>query len=302
MSAYAKSRYSEAVRMMRSTLRAIRPVLERCPKLATAYRLARATWALTDRPKMTPFGFKLAGNQAMQRGEFEVDETALVRTLLPRVDVLVNAGANIGYYCCIAASMGKRALAFEPVALNVQYLIKNVEANGWKDRVEVYPMALSDKQGVVKIYGGGTGASLLAGWAGASAQYSTLVATTTLDQALGDRFHGMRCLILVDIEGAEKALLDGALALLSQHPKPFWLVEIATVEHQPAGIALNPHLAATFQLFWDLGYEAWTATRPHRRILPAEIERVVSREQYALPTYNFLFVETGQEIWVKAAR
>jgi len=283
--------------MMESMLRVLKPLVERFPKLAMTYRLVHAAWALTEEPQMTPLGFKLAGNKAMQRGEFEVDETALVRKLLPQVDVLVNAGANIGYYCCMAASMGRKAIAFEPVALNVQFLIKNLESNGWMDRVEIYPLALCDKPGVVRIYGGGTGASLVAGWAGSSGQYSTLVAATTLDQALENRLHGLRCLILADIEGAEKAMLDGALDLLDQNPKPLWLMEIATVEHQPAGIALNPRLAATFQMFWDRGYEAWTATRPHRRILPEEIERVVTRQQHALSTYNFLFVETGKDIW-----
>src|SRR5476649_215546 len=115
--------------MNRLIIRVIKPLVERFPKLAMAYRLINANWYLTEEPQETPFGFKFIGNKAMQRGEFEVEETALVRALLPTVDVLVNVGANIGYYCCIAASMGKKVLACEQIALNIQYLIKNIEAN-----------------------------------------------------------------------------------------------------------------------------------------------------------------------------
>jgi len=212
---------------------------------------------------------------------------------------LVNVGANIGYYCCIAASMGKKVLACEPIALNIQYLIKNIEANHWSDSVEILPLALSDKPGVVKIYGGGTSASLLMGWATAHKQYPTMVAAATMDEVLGSRFLGKRCLVLVDIEGSEKAMLDGALALLDRQPKPIWMVEVTDVEHQPEGVSINPKLAATFQMFWDRGYEAWTATRQSRQIFPDDINRVVRREQYALPAHNFLFVEKGQDFWPK---
>ena len=285
--------------MNRLVIKVLKPLVERFPKLAMAYRLINASWYLTDEPQATPLGFKLIGNRAMQRGEFEVEETAVVRALLPTADVFVNVGANIGYYCCIAASMGKKVVACEPIALNLQYLIKNIEANHWSDRVEIFPLALNDKSGAVRIYGNGTGASLLMGWSGPHEQYPTMVATATMDEVLGSRFPGMRCLILIDIEGSEKAMLDGALAMLNRQPKPIWMVEITSVEHQPKSVVINPHFEATFQMFWDRGYEAWTATRQSRRIFPTDVERIVRREQYALPTHNFLFVEEGQNIWPK---
>ncbi len=283
--------------MRHAVIRLLKPLVERFPKLAMAYRLVQAHWQLMDEPQPTALGFKFVGNKAMQQGLFEVEETALVKALLLGVDVLLNVGANIGYYCCIAAKMNKRVLAFEPVALNLQYLIKNIEANRWSDRVEIFPLALSDRQGAVKIYGGGTGASLVKGWAKTPQQYPTLVAAATMDAVLGSRFRGTRCLVLIDIEGAEKSMLDGAQALLNMEPKPIWLVEITVAEHQPTGVPINPGLAATFKTFWDRGYEAWTATRQSRRILPEDIDRVLRGEQPDLSTHNFLFVEPGKNIW-----
>jgi hypothetical protein len=118
-----------------------------------------------------------------------------------------------------------------------------------------------------------------------------------MDAVLGSRFHGERCLVLIDIEGAEKSMLDGAHALLNMEPKPVWMVEITAAQHQPAGVRINPKLAATFQIFWDRGYEAWTATRQSRRIFREDIDRIVRGEQLNLPTHNFLFVEPGKDIW-----
>lgn len=46
---------------------------------------------------MTPWGFTLAGHEAMVAGTFEPEEAEVVRKLLQGVDVLVNVGANVGY-------------------------------------------------------------------------------------------------------------------------------------------------------------------------------------------------------------
>ena len=69
----------------------------------------------------------------MQSGQFEVEETRIVHELLGDVDVLINIGANIGYYCCIALERKKRVIAFEPLPRNLEFLMKNVTLNGMED-------------------------------------------------------------------------------------------------------------------------------------------------------------------------
>jgi len=275
-------------------LNTIRPFAERFPKLLMAYRLLKSHWQLFDEPVETPMGFRLIGNAAMIRGEFEVEETRLIGELLNNATYCINVGANIGYYCCLAASLRRRVIAFEPVALNLQYVAKNIEANGWNDFVSIVPVALSDRRGVARIYGGGTGASLVKGWANASESFPTIVPTSTLDEEVASQIAGMECLIIVDIEGAEKKMLDGARRVLGMVPKPIWFVEISVGEHQPRGVLINPELFQTFQVFWLHGYEAWTTARPYRRIVPGEVERIVSSGIDTLMTHNFLFVECGR--------
>jgi len=280
--------------MKQRILNMLRPLMGHFPRLLMSYRLTRAHWRLLDDPAPTPLGFRLVGNAAMERGKFEREETDLIRALLQEADMFINVGANIGYYCCLAASAGKPVIAFEPIALNLQFLLKNVEANGWGELVDIVPVALSDSPGVAKIYGGGTGASLVKGWANGPEHYPTLVATSTLDAEAGPRVAGKRCLVVVDIEGAEMRMLGGARGLLAMSPRAMWIVEISVGEHQPRGVALNPQLLETFQVFWAGGYEAWTTSRPYRRVEPAEVRGIVASGVDTLGTHNFLFVEAGR--------
>src|ERR1700682_885357 len=143
----------------------VRPFVDRFPRIATMYRSVRDQLDFLEEPRPTSWGFKLAGNTAMEQGTFEPTETELVRSILKDVDILINVGANIGYYCCHALSMGKSVIAFEPIARNLRYLCKNIKTNGWSG-AEVYPIALSNSVGVLEMYGGNTGASVVKGWAG----------------------------------------------------------------------------------------------------------------------------------------
>ena len=156
-------------------------------------------------------------------------------------------------------------------------------------------MVLSNKVGVIDIYGGGTGASLVKGWAGTPEQYVTLVPSTSLDNVLGARFQSKRCFILVDIEGAEQLMLEGASSIIDMVPKPIWLMEILISEHQPKGVTINPNLLSTFNVFWNNGYEAWTADKQCRIIHPDEIEQIVRSGIDTLQTHNFVFIEKSKK-------
>jgi FkbM family methyltransferase len=267
----------------------IRRLIDQFPRLASLYRNLRDQMGFMKEPIQTPWGFKLAGNDAMALGSFEPVETELVRKLLQDVDVFVNVGANIGYYCCHALSLGIPVMAFEPMQHNVRHLLRNIRSNGWHN-AEVYPVALSNCVAIIDIFGGDTGASVVKGWANIPDSYVTLAPTSTMDILLGDRLRCKRALILVDIEGAEQAMLEGASRMLHNDPKPIWIVEIVTRDHQPQGIAINPNLLTTFEMFFNLGYQAFHVDRD---MLPVSLDdvRQAARGARNLGTHNFLFRE-----------
>lgn len=265
----------------------LKPLVSNFPRAAALYRGMRDQLDSMEEPQPTPWGFKMAGNSAMTRGLFEPTETELVRKLLKDVDIMVNVGANVGYYCCHALSLGKPVIAFEPMERNLRYLCKNVKANGW-DGVEIFPLALSNHIGVLEIYGGNTGASVVKGWAGTPESYKTLVPCSTLDVVLNTRLQKKRALILVDIEGAEKWMLEGASIMLDSNMMPIWIVEIASKELQPQGIQMNPNFKSTFEMFFERGYQAFDLEQKMRPIILADIEKVYKRE-VEFSSNNFLF-------------
>lgn len=268
-------------------------VEQRFPLLATAYRHVRDERRLLRSPKRTPWGFSLAGNRAMEDGTFESAEVEIFRKLIEHADVFIDVGANIGYYCLHALSKGRHTVAFEPIDANLRQLYRNISANGWEDDIEIFPIALGDRVGVTDIYGEGTGASLVQGWTGIPVNHRRSVPVSTADVILGHRFQRRQLLILVDIEGAELHMLHGAMSLVRREPKPMWMVEVSVTEHQPEGVRVNPQLGATFSLFWDNGYGAWTAEREPRRITVSEVKAVAEGAEHTLRTHNFLFLEEG---------
>jgi len=271
--------------------------------LATHRLIRRADWWLRDirsaffsrstKLQATPYGFKLRGTNsihhlAMQKGTFEPEETTQLKEEFRSAEVFVDVGANIGFYSCLARRSALHVVAVEPVAKNLEYLCANFLANNWND-IEVFPMGVSESPGFATLYGGSsTGASLIGGWAGASRKLRRLVPLSTLDILLGDRFAGKRMVVKIDVEGAEYSVLLGARGVMGMRPKPTWMVEICLNEYHPAG--MNPHFLDTFDLLWQLGYEARTADQRNKLIERADVERWLQCGRCDSGVINYKFI------------
>ena len=266
--------------------RTLRRYVEQLPWLATTFRQVRDGWALRQSVAAdTPYGFKLAGNPSMAAGTFEPDEVALVMDRTRACDVFVDVGANVGLYSCLALSLGKHVVAVEPLRENLDYLFRNLESNGFSD-VEVFPMGVGAEPSLVTIYGGQTGASLIAGWADATPTYRTTIPLTTLDTLLDGRFHNSKLVIKIDVEGAEDQVLEGGSRALVRRPQPTWLVEVCLTEHHPGGI--NPNFKKVFERFWSTGYHAFSVGPGRRRIDSQEVDSwVASRHCNLGHNYEF---------------
>jgi len=81
------------------------------------------------------------------RNNFEKNETELFKRLVKPNMVVVDMGANIGYYTLLASKLvGKkgRVYAFEPETKNYALLVKNIKSNKCKNIVAIQK-ALSDR-------------------------------------------------------------------------------------------------------------------------------------------------------------
>jgi FkbM family methyltransferase len=208
------------------------------------------------------FGLDLVGPKYLIDSGFEQDEIRLVREQLRDVDVFVDVGANIGIYTCLAASLGKKVVAVEPLASNLRSLYQNIRANSLTG-VEVFPMGLAASPGLTVLKGIGAQASFLPDWAVReykfNQQIETVCPTTTLDTILANRFAGQRLFIKVDVEGFEYQVLSGAAATLERCPRPAWMVECILDQFHPDN--RNPNFEKTFGMFFDRGYSAWSASQ-----------------------------------------
>jgi len=267
----------------------IKKTVEKIPLLAMTYRTVRDELTFTRATSLEMSqGFILKSGNSQFGITYEIEVTDLIKTYLGNSDGFVDIGANVGYYTCMACSMGKQVVAVEPLHLNLRYLLYNLQHNGWND-VEVFPLGLSARPGVTKIFGSGTGASLVSGWAGISAAYCKIIPLSTLDIVLGQRFKGKQLLIKADVEGAEYLLLKGSTQILSMAPKPVWIVEICLTDHHPEGI--NPHFAEAFNVFWDNGYKAWSVdlNGGGREICKEDIDRWIKTRKTDFGSHNYCF-------------
>ncbi|EKD84377.1 MAG: hypothetical protein ACD_39C00086G0003 [uncultured bacterium] len=252
-------------------------------KLRDELKFARRSY------RKTPAGFLFYGHKQMEAGIFEKEETAVFNKLFSSAELFVDVGANIGYFTCLACHRGLQVFSFEPISDNLKYLYENLRKNGWQNRVEIFPMGVSDKPDLVDIFGEGTGASLLEGWAGVSSLMRQTISVSSLDLLLGDRLAGKKIVIKMDVEGAEYKALCGARKLLGLSPRPMWLVEITLSEHRQS--EKNPNFRATFELFWEYGYEAYSIGSSPCHITGEKLEDYLCNGNNKGFETNFLFVD-----------
>lgn len=269
--------------------RALKPLVERIPGLADYYRSRRDASGLNG-PVLyrASLGFKFNGPSAMERGDFEPDETKIFDTAIGHFDLLVNIGANVGYYALRALARGKDVVAFEPNSTNLKMLLRNVDANEFDADAHLFPIALSKAPGVLPLYGASTGASLINGWAGTKS--SSFVPVNAFDNVAASLVRDRTCFVLVDVEGAELDCLKGCDSLFKDTRTAAFLVEITVGQHQPKGTRINPNLKETFALFFDQGFRAFTADAALREIKLADIDQVLETGEDTLGAHNFLFV------------
>ena len=97
---------------------------------------------------------KLDSLELFLHGSYEEFETETVKKIIKKGDIVLDVGANIGYYTLIFAKLvGKDGMvfAFEPEPTNFDLLKKSVTINGYKN-VILIRKALSDRTGKTKLF------------------------------------------------------------------------------------------------------------------------------------------------------
>ena len=130
-------------------------------------------------------------------------------------DIVVDLGANIGYYTLTLAQLvGKsgHVYAFEPDPSNFEILSKNVKENK-HDNVTLVQKAISDKNGKVKLYVSKRNLASHRIFDAEDKRESIEVDVTTLDEYF-QKSKKLVKFIKMDVEGAEGATILGASKII----------------------------------------------------------------------------------------
>ena len=177
----------------------------------------------------TPEGFLFKG----AKFQFDVNWEPLTRKLVAELSKdrrsFVNLGAHYGFYSCLAAHLGMNVTAFEPIDANFSMLRDNLEANNFLDECRLFHGAVGDRSYLTKIYGAYSGASLLQN----KTRNSKLYQTTQVFKLSDINFIDEATLFLMDVEGFELSVLDGAKHLLSNKTQNTWIIETSE-DNSPA--------------------------------------------------------------------
>ena len=130
-------------------------------------------------------------------------------------EVAIDGGANVGAYTRILLERFATVWAFEPAPDTFEALSRNIEEWGFKDRVHLYPFALSDRIEKVRLRGKFGHRSLSRRIIGAGD-----IPTMRIDDLELERLD----FIKLDVEGYEVRALQGARETLLKH-RPFVLFE-----------------------------------------------------------------------------
>jgi FkbM family methyltransferase len=162
-------------------------------------------------------------------GFYERIELDVFERLAAMSKTIVDVGANIGLYSCVAADRAPtfaKIVAFEPIAENLHYLNKNRERNERAARIVVEEEAVGESSGLVNIYlaEGQIGTHSVSAKNALDSNTSISVPMVCLDDYVDKKLHDSIELLKVDVEGYEVAVLRGAKSVLRKD-RPTLFVE-----------------------------------------------------------------------------
>ena len=219
----------------------------------------------------------ISGSVHAQKTPWDVFIWDLIVRVSTEPGLVVDVGANIGYFSLLAASLGHTVVAFEPMNRNVAKFWSSIERNGFTDRISLFQNAVASERGhrvsLESTHYTNQGNGKI-NWRGNAQEAVDTV-------ALDDLVHSDVLLLKIDVEGFESGVLDGARQLLCAH-----IVKYITIEFSPETrnnpVCSSHRMLATLK---DLGY---TVSDVVENAAPLDLQHMET-----FPP-NILFTRTGQ--------
>lgn len=156
-------------------------------------------------------------------GLHEFSDMAFALHLLRAGDLFVDVGANVGTYTVLAAAVGARAIAFEPIEKAFAQLNLNVRINDFDGLVDTLRIGVGSIQGIRKITTQLDTVNHFVANDERLCSGTCEVTVETLNRVLADK---NPTLMKIDVEGAESEVLAGADRVLSNRSLLALIVEL----------------------------------------------------------------------------
>ncbi len=165
-----------------------------------------------------------AGTHALYTGLCDTEEMSLALHMLRPGDLFVDVGANEGTWTVFTSgAAGADSIAIEPTPITFTHLQDNIRLNHLESLVDAQQAAVGDHDGSARLnYGTSSGTNYVASDELSAQEDSIEVPIYRLDTLLGDRQANF---LKIDVEGFEKAVIDGAERMLAQRDLSILIME-----------------------------------------------------------------------------
>jgi FkbM family methyltransferase len=170
----------------------------------------------------------------LENGYWDKHSSELVHEILKKNRLLfVDIGANIGYYSLLAASIGIKCIAFEPIKKNYRIFEKSIKDNNFQHLIKLYKVALGEEHKMVEfnIITRNMGSATMYDFIDKmEADYKENVMLFLADDLLLPIEQEM--FIKMDVENMEVNVIKGMIQTLSKGRVKYLLMEISKVVDQ----------------------------------------------------------------------
>lgn len=206
-------------------------------------------------------------------GIWEPLETKLFTEQIEPGDVVIDVGANIGYYTLLAARLvgpTGHVHAFEPEPEAFALLERNVELNGY-DNVTLVPKALGQENGRLALFLATNNRGDHRVYDPSGRRSSIDVDVVTLDAYLAEHDVDRVDFLKIDTQGAECSILDGARRTIARHSEMALVMELTP--HALAELGDDPR--GCLKRLLAAGYSLRDIQEWERAIVPTDIETLL---------------------------
>ena len=214
-------------------------------------------------------------------------DTKIIREEIHEGDIVIDVGANIGYYTLIFAQLvgsSGKVFAFEPESKNFEILKKNIEINNYPNIVAEQKI-VSDKSGIVKLFIAEHGIVGHRINQQKSSQKFIEVESIILDNYIKKlNLDNKINFIKIDVEGSEPKVLEGAKEIMQKSNQ----LKIFTEFNREAVEEYGIEPKEMIDLLYRNGFKIYLPNYKENKINLTNVNELLTSKETLLENINLL--------------